>query len=267
MTGEGAIPDEAAQPIGRLLAGGRKIAIQLLACLGQRHPVALPFGRRALRQQGDPGGTDPRFGRKVATDRRLGEHRGHGPMIAGEEAMSGRVHPRGLVDRGDPDGMAGIAGELRGMMTHRPPVSLAERVDGIDLVDVVAEPVEKLVPGEALQGVPRARVGKPLVELMRDVGHVRETRAALGDVDRAVLTRPVVKVLEEVPMQGAIAIRRRWKGEARGFRAARQGQPSLGLREGLVVRDPKPVPERIRPRIGVGIVCQGQAAIWWVPGL
>lgn len=121
-------------------------------------------------------------------------------MIAGEEAMPGRVHPRGLVDRGDPDGMAGIAGELRRVVAHRPPVSLAERVDGIDLVDVVAEPVEKLVAGEALQRIARPRIGKPLIELARDVRHVRETGAALGDIDGAILTRPVVKVLEEVPM-------------------------------------------------------------------
>ena len=163
--------------------------------------------------------------------------------------------------------MAGIAGELRRVVAHRPPVSLAERVDGIDLVDVVAEPVEKLVAGEALQRIARPRIGKPLIELARDVRHVRETGAALGDVDGAVLTRPVVEVLEEVPMQGAIAVGRRWKGQARGFCAARQGQSPLGLHEGLVVRDPKPVPERVRTGVGVGIVCQGQAAIWWVPGL
>src|SRR3546814_20657710 len=111
-------------------------------------------------------------------------------MIAGEKAVAGRVHPRGLVDRGVPNRMAGVARELRGVMAHRPPIPLAEWVDGIHLVDVVAEPIEELVPGEAPQGLPRADVGESLVQLAGDIGHVREARAALGDVDGAVLAPP-----------------------------------------------------------------------------
>jgi hypothetical protein len=127
--------------------------------------------------------------------------------------------------------------------------------------------VEKLIAGKPAQRFTGPDVSKALVEFARDVGHVREARSALGDVDGTVLTRPRVKVLEEVAVERAIALRRRRKGEARGLRAAGEREPTLGLGQGLVVGDPEPVPERIGPRIGVGIVGQGQAAIWWVPGL
>src|SRR3546814_11733757 len=60
-------------------------------------------------------------------------------------------------------------------------------MDGVDLVDVVAEPVEKLVSRKSAKAALRAHVGKPLVEFTRDIGHGCEARAALGDVDGPVL--------------------------------------------------------------------------------
>ena len=45
--GGGAFLHQLAQPVDRLLASGRQVAFQLLARFGQRHPIALPLGRRA----------------------------------------------------------------------------------------------------------------------------------------------------------------------------------------------------------------------------
>jgi hypothetical protein len=76
--------------------------------------------------------------------------------------------------------MAGLASELRGVMTHRPPVPFAEGVDGIHLVDVIAEPIEELVAGKPAQLVACADVSEALVQLAGYIGDVREARAALS---------------------------------------------------------------------------------------
>ena len=162
-------------------------------------------------------------------------------MISGEKAVAGRLHPTILVDRGNADRVAGFAGELGGMVAHGAPVPFAEGMNGVDLVDVVAEPIEKLVARKPPQAALRSYLGEPLVEFARDVGDGGEARSALGDVNGAILARPIVEVLEQVPMEGPIAIGRRWKGQARGLRAARLGQSPFGLcKRCLLYTSPSP---------------------------
>jgi len=111
----------------------------------------------------------------------------------------------------------------------------------------------------------RFYLGEPLVELAREVGDGRKARSPLGDVDGAVLARPIIEVLEQVLVKRPIAVGRRRKGQARSLRAARLGQPPFGLCKDFVVGDPEPVPKGIGARICVRVACQGQAAIWRVP--
>src|SRR3546814_2067645 len=117
--------------------------------------------------------------------------------------------------------LSGLARELRRVVAHGAPITFAERMDGVDLVDVVAEPVEKLVSRKSAKAALRAHVGKPLVEFTRDIGHGCEARAALGDVDGPVLPRPIIEVLKQMLVKRAIAVGRRWKSQARGLCAAR----------------------------------------------
>src|SRR3546814_2000107 len=111
-----------------------------------------------------------------------------------------------FVDRGDADRVSGLARELRRVVAHGAPITFAERMDGVDLVDVVAEPVEKLVSRKSAKAALRAHVGKPLVEFTRDIGHGCEARAALGDVDGPVLPRPILEVLKQMLVKRAIAV-------------------------------------------------------------
>src|SRR3546814_15524945 len=90
-------------------------------------------------------------------------------------------------------------------------------MDGVDLVDVVAEPVEKLVSRKSAKAALRAHVGQPLVEFTRDIGHGCEARAALGDVDGPVLPRPIIAVLKQMLVKRALAVGRRGKSQARGL--------------------------------------------------
>ena len=97
--------------------------------------------------------------------------------------------------------MTGVARELRRVMPHRAPVPFAEGMDGVDLVDVVAEPVEELVSGKAAKAFLRPRIGEQLVQFAREVGNGSEARSTLGDVHGAILARPIVEVLEKVPVE------------------------------------------------------------------
>ena len=139
-------------------------------------------------------------------------------------------------------------------------------MNGVDLVDVVAEPIEKLVARKHPQAALRSYLGEPLVEFARDVGDGGEARSALGDVDGAVLACPIVEVLEQVFVKGTVAVGGGWKGQARSLRAARLRQSSFGLGKRFVFRNPEPVTKRLGAGICIRIACQGQAAIWRVPG-
>src|SRR3546814_14365893 len=88
-------------------------------------------------------------------------------------------------------------------------------MDGVDLVDVVAEPVEKLVSRKYAKAALRAHVGKPLVEFTRDIGHGCEARAALGDVDGPVLPPPNLDVLKPMLVKSDIALGRRGQSQGR----------------------------------------------------
>src|SRR3546814_9674213 len=86
--------------------------------------------------------------------------------------------PLVFVDRGDADRVSGLARELRRVVAHGAPITFAERMDGVDLVDVVAEPVEKLVSRKSAKAALRAHVGKPLVEF-RSEEHTSELQSLM----------------------------------------------------------------------------------------
>ena len=142
--------------------------------------------------------------------------------------MAGRFHPSILIDGGDADRVAGFARELGGVMAHRTAIAFAERVNGVDLVDVVAEPIEKLVSRKPPEAALRFYLGEPLVELAREVGDGRKARSPLGDVDGAVLARPIIEVLEQVPVKRPIAVGRRRKGQ--GAQPPRRAPGSVSVR-------------------------------------
>ena len=48
---------------------------------------------------------------------------------------------------------SGVAGELAEEGALSPAVALAERVDGVDLAQVVGQPISKRIPGQAAQAV------------------------------------------------------------------------------------------------------------------
>ena len=130
-------------------------------------------------------------------------------------------------------------------------------MNGVDLVDVIAEPIEKLVSRKPAKAVLRGDVGEQFVELARDIRDMREARAALGGIDGAVFARPIVEFLKQVLMKRAVALGSRWKVQARGFCAARLGKSPLCLGQGCIVGDPKPIPKRVGAGIAIRVVRQG----------
>ena len=113
-----------------------------------------------------------------------------------------------------------------------------QRDHGIHLIDVVAEPIKERVAGKASQGISGAQVGEAFVEFAGNVRHVREARPALGDVDGAVLARPVVEVLEEMTMEVAIAIGRGREGQAGAVVPRRSGDGQCRAVRGCAWIDP-----------------------------
>jgi hypothetical protein len=63
--------------------------------------------------------------------------------------------------------------------------------------------------------------------------------------------------LKEMLMEGAVAVRRRRKGQARGLRAARLRKSPLGLGQRLIIGNPEPITERVRAGVDIWIVRQG----------
>src|SRR3546814_1752213 len=94
-------------------------------------------------------------------------------------------------------------------------------MDGVDLADVVAEPVEKLVSRKSAKAALRAHLGKPLVEFTRDIGQGCEARPALADVYGPFLPRPIIEVLKQMLVKRAIDVGRRRKSPAHGLCSAR----------------------------------------------
>ena len=92
--------------------------------------------------------------------------------------------------------MAGLARELRGVETHRSPIAFAEGMNGIQLVDVIAEPIEKGVSRKSAEPVLCSDVGEQLIQLARDVGDMREACAAFANIDGAVFPRPMIDVMK-----------------------------------------------------------------------
>ena len=70
------------------------------------------------------------------------------------------------------------------MVAHRAPVPLAEGVNGVDLVDVVAEPVEKLVAGKPAGSV-RVLAQAPADPVVGDQD-VEQPEAVRADGDHLV---------------------------------------------------------------------------------
>ncbi|KAK0329723.1 hypothetical protein LTR94_035594, partial [Friedmanniomyces endolithicus] len=114
------------------------------------------------------------------------------------EAMSRRIHPECLIDRGDANGMACLARDMGGMVAHGASIAFAERVNGVEFVDVVAKAVEKLVTCDAAEAILRRHVGEQLFEFAGDIEGGGEARSALRDDDAAILACPIVEVLKQM---------------------------------------------------------------------
>src|SRR3546814_11436473 len=82
--------------------------------------------------------------------------------------LPGCLHPLVFVDRGDADRVSGLARELRRVVAHGAPITFAERMDGVDLVDVVAEQVEKIVSRKSAKRSEGRNEGKGGVSTCRD---------------------------------------------------------------------------------------------------
>ena len=91
---------------------------------------------------------------------------------------------------------AGIAGELLEEGALGPAVALAERVDGVDLAEVVGQPLGKRIPGQASQEVLAVQRPEDLRRSGLDVLRQAEP-GSLGDGDGPQLTGLVVDVAED----------------------------------------------------------------------
>ena len=77
-------------------------------------------------------------------------------------------------------------------------IPLLKGKDGVDLVDVIAQPVEKRIAGQSAKVGLGCNVAKDGVEAARDIRGVREACATLCGVDAAILTRPLIDILEKM---------------------------------------------------------------------
>ena len=81
-------------------------------------------------------------------------------------------------------------------MAHRAAIAFAEWVDRVQLVDVVAEPIEEILARKA----PKLIAGRKILECggqgIADIGGVRKQTPAFADVHRAVLPGLIIHVLE-----------------------------------------------------------------------
>jgi hypothetical protein len=99
----------------------------------------------------------------------------------------------------------GVAGELPEEGTLRPPVALAERMQGVDFAQVMGQPPDKRVAAQAAQAVLVVQLteddGRGRIDVLRQAEH-----SALGDGHRPDLPGPLVNVAED-PLVDLLQVR------------------------------------------------------------
>ena len=175
-------------------------------------------------------------------------------MIAGGETMAGRVHPCLPVDCRDPDRMPCVTGKLESVETQHAAIAVSKRVDPVQLVDVMAKSVEKILGAETPKLVMGGKILEGGRQAVRDIGRVNKQAPALLNIHRAILPRPFVEVLEQMLVNGAIAFGIERKGHARGLTSARMTEQPFGLRQTGVIGQSETIPEcaGIGMEIGIG---------------
>src|SRR5208282_2381371 len=140
----------------------------------------------------------------------------------------------------------GAAGELREEGPLRPPVALAERVQGVDLAQVIGQPPDERIAVQAAQAVFVVQLaeddGRGGIYVLREAEH-----GALGDGHRPDLAGPLIYVAED-PLMDRPQVRQVVAGQDGRFVQQDQGRmsdlPLRGLKPGggaepeLVVQDP-----------------------------
>lgn len=121
---------------------------------------------------------------------------------------------------------------------------------GVDLTEVVGQPANELVAGEARQAMFGAKVGEDLIKVGTNVAPVAERRGA-RDVHCAEVTGPRIHVAEQVPVERlevrhVVVARKRMQLEELSASEGEIGLGSLQLR-GVIQ------PEEVDERAGVGI--------------
>src|SRR3546814_3510619 len=96
-------------------------------------------------------------------------------MVARCETVTRSVHPCAFIYAGDADRVAGLASDLRRVQAHGSAVAFAERVNGIQLVHMVAQVIEKLFPFQAAKVVLFAKLFEHGVESIGDIGGDRKS--------------------------------------------------------------------------------------------
>jgi len=102
----------------------------------------------------------------------------------------------------------------------------------------VAQAVEKLFSVQPAKVVLFAEFLEHGVEPIGDIGGVREEATLFADVDGPVLARPLVQVLKQMLVKGAVAVGGKREIHARGFIAARTGYQPLASIQFFAVCDP-----------------------------
>jgi hypothetical protein len=135
----------------------------------------------------------------------------------------------------------------------RPPVSVPERVNGVQLCEKSGGRGQKIsvtcssAEGRALQAEKKA------IHLGLYIFWVAEPVCPFSDADRAVLPSPSVHILKEMPVNVSIMARRKAAGRERFFRSQR-GHLDLESFKELGIGKPNAVFQAMRAWIAIWIV-------------
>ena len=110
-----------------------------------------------------------------------------------------------------------LTGKLESVETQHAAIAVSKRVDPVQLVDVMAKSVEKILGAETPKLVMGGKILEGGRQAVRDIGRVNKQAPALLNIHRAILPRPFVEVLEQMLVNGAIAFGIERKGHARGL--------------------------------------------------
>ncbi len=186
-------------------------------------PDVFPRMRSVRREALPRVGIDRRSTATSVPNDGVGDDLGHRGVIAVVEARHGSPVPGIRLDRAEIDRVSGLMTQGVEQGALHASVAFQERMDRIDLVDVLRGAAGELFRLEAPQVGFSIDHGEPLLDLRLDVLGFAEGDRAASCRDGAVLAGPIVDLLEDVPMDRAHASRRdrliSWKrGHARARR-------------------------------------------------